>query len=65
MKCLRCNTEMKHYPFNQDLRIFGSEHKPHSFAPITQTPHNPNSVYICNTCGYVEFSTKHCEKSDI
>ena len=65
MKCLRCNGDLKHYPFNIDLRIYGAESKPHPYSPIIQTPHNPHSVYICENCGYVEFSTKDCDTPDI
>ena len=65
MQCLRCKTEMKHYSFNADFRIYGAEHKKHPFSPISQIPHNPNSVYICENCGYMEFSTKECEEPDI
>ena len=65
MKCLRCDTEMKHYPFNANFGIYGAWNKPHPFANETQTPHNPHSVYICDNCGYVELSTKECEDPDI
>lgn len=65
MKCLRCNAEMNHYPCEINFKIFGVKHKPHPFAPQTQTSHNPHSVYICDKCGYIEFSTKDCEKPDI
>ena len=65
MKCLRCQTEMKQYPFNQNLKIHGSCYKPSPFAPEEQRSHNPHSVFICDNCGYMEFSTKACETSDI
>lgn len=65
MKCLRCKTEMKHYPFNQNFKIYGKEHQENLFSPVHQKPHNPRSVYICDNCGYVEFSTNDCEESDI
>ena len=65
MKCLRCKAEMKHYPFNLNLGIYGKEHQDNLFSSIYQEPHNPHSVYVCEECGYVEFSTKDCEKSDI
>ena len=65
MKCLRCNSEMKHYPCNSNFGIYGTCHKPNLLSNKAQTPHNPHSVYICEKCGYVEFSTKYCENSDI
>lgn len=65
MQCLRCKVEMKHYPFNINLSIEGVEHQPHIFSPKTRISHNPRSVYVCDNCGYVEFSTKDCKKSDI
>ncbi len=65
MKCLRCQTEMKQYKFNQNLKIYGSVHKS-SFSSIEQQiSHNPHSVFICDNCGYMEFNIKYCENSDI
>ena len=65
MKCLRCNTEMKHYPIEINFGIYGARHKPHPLSNEKQTSHNPHSVYICDKCGYVELSTKDCKKADI
>lgn len=65
MKCLRCNSEMKHYPCNLNFGIYGDWNKPHPFSNEVQIPHNPHSVFICDNCGYVEFSTKDCDSPDI
>ena len=65
MQCLRCNAEMKHYKFNQNLNIYGCWHKPNPFSTEQQKPHNPHSVYICDNCGYVEFSMKDCDNPDV
>lgn len=65
MKCLRCKIEMKHYKFNHNLGIYGASCKPNLYSPETQYPHNPHSVYVCDNCGCVEFSTKYCEDPDI
>ncbi len=56
---------MKQYPFDQNLKIHGSCYKPNPFAPEEQRSHNPHSVFVCDNCGYMEFSTKACETSDI
>lgn len=63
MKCLRCQTEMKQYQINKELGIVGTEHKEDMFA-TNQTSYNPQSAYICNNCGYVEFNI-HPYKQDI
>ena len=65
MQCLRCQTEMKHYQFDQNLNIHGSWHKPQPFSAEERKSHNPQSVYVCDNCGYMEFSTKTCENPDI
>ena len=65
MNCLRCNKEMKHYVINKDLNIYGSWYKPDSFLTERQKLHNPQSVYVCDSCGYVEFSMNPCENPDI
>lgn len=65
MQCLRCQTEMKHYDFNQDFHIYGAWHQSDSFSAECQKPHNPQSIYVCDNCGYMELSTKPCEESDI
>lgn len=65
MQCLRCKTEMKHYDLNPQINIFGKEHRPNAFSLKNQQPHHIHSVYICDSCGYVEFSTKICENPDI
>lgn len=65
MDCLRCQSKMKHYELNEEFSIYGKEHKINGSSTIGQTPHNPHSVYVCDKCGYVEFSTKICENSDI
>lgn len=65
MECLRCKTKMKHYEFNQDFNIYGSWYKAQPFSTERQKQHNPHSVFICENCGYVEFSTKYCKNPDI
>ena len=65
MQCLRCNTTMKHYKFDTNLNIYGAWHKPNSFLANRQIPHNPQSVYVCENCGYVEFNMHSCENPDI
>lgn len=63
MKCLRCKAEMKQYIVNKNLGIMG----PTQIDPIFrdgrfEIPHNPNSAFICEECGYVEFSMKEYEE---
>lgn len=65
MKCLRCQSEMKHYDFQSTFEIVGSESEPKPFQPIERHYYNPQSVYICKECGYVEFSINPCENPDI
>ena len=65
MECLRCKAEMKHYKFNGDFEIYGKEHTPKIGYARRQLLHNPHSVYVCEKCGYMEFSTKDCENEDI
>lgn len=65
MKCLRCDSEMKQYKLEPPFVICGAEHKPHPFLPKQKTPHNLHSVYICDECGYAEFSTKYCDNPDV
>lgn len=66
MQCLRCNAEMKHYDFQSKFTIAGSVNKPNLFSSTTeQHYYNPQSVYICNECGYVEFSMRPCENPDV
>lgn len=65
MDCLRCGTKMKHYKLNQSFSIYGKEHMEKGYAVTVQTPHNPHSVYECDNCGYVEFSTHECEEPDV
>ena len=65
MQCLRCNTKMKHYQFNQSLNIYGAVHNLQPFLAERREPHNPQSVYICENCGYVEFNMNPCENPDI
>lgn len=65
MKCLRCNAKMKHYELEKIFNIYGAKHKPTPFSNEIQKPHNPRSVFICDECGYVEFSMKECEEPDI
>ena len=64
MKCLRCNTEMKHYPININFGAYGTPQKPHPFSHTTGITHNPHSIFVCDNCGYVELSTKYCEESN-
>ena len=65
MKCLRCGNEMKHYKFNRDFGIYGKEYNPGYHLAMRQDPHNPHSIYECESCGYMELSTKDCEDEDI
>lgn len=65
MKCLRCQSEMKHYDFQSTFKIVGAESKPRPFESQKQHIYNPQSVYICKECGYVEFSISPCENPDI
>ena len=65
MKCLRCQNEMKHYQFNQDFNIYGEWYRPNDFSAKQKNPHNPKSVYVCDNCGYVEFSINPCENPDV
>ena len=65
MKCLRCGNEMKHYKFNRDFGIYGKEYNPGYHLAMRQDPHNPHSIYECESCGYMELSTKDCEVEDI
>ena len=65
MKCLRCNTEMKHYECKPNFLIYGSEHQQNIVTRKKCEPHNIHSIYICDKCGYAEFSTKYCESPDI
>ena len=60
MKCLRCGAEMKQYP--KVIGVYGAEEK--CIGTFRQNPHNINSVYICEECGYAEFSTHECNNSD-
>ena len=65
MKCLRCNTEMNHYKLNKDWQIYGREYNPGNGYAIRQNPHNPQSIYECPECGYLDLSSKYCENEDI
>lgn len=65
MQCLRCKSEMKQYPFKQNMGIYGAWTQPNPFYAEEQKSHNPQSVYICNECGYVEFSIRPCENPDV
>ncbi len=65
MKCLRCNAEMKQYNFNGNWGIYGKEYDPGNGYAIRQNPHNPESIYECPKCGYMELSSKYCENEDI
>lgn len=65
MKCLRCGAEMKHYKWIGYYDVYGKEHKPNAYSPVQQIPHNPQSIYECEECGYCELSTKKCENQDI
>ena len=66
MKCLRCNSEMKHYDVDARINIKGARHQKTPFpSTIDQYYYSPHSVYICRECGYMEFSMKDCEESDI
>lgn len=65
MKCLRCQTEMEQYNINPPMEVFGKWHKPTLYSAETQKSHNIHSVFICEECGYAEFSTKFCNTPDI
>lgn len=65
MKCLRCNTEMNHYKFSRDWRIYGKEYNPGNGYALRREAHNPCSIYECPECGYMELSSKPCENEDI
>ena len=65
MKCLRCGAQMKHYKWQNPYTIYGKEHRPNQFSAIQQEPHNPQSIFECEECGYCELSTKVCEEPDI
>lgn len=65
MNCLRCGNEMKHYKFNRDFGIYGKEYNPGYHLAMRQNPHNPHSIYECESCGYMELSTKDCDVKDI
>ena len=65
MQCLRCKNEMEQYPFNSNLGIYGEEYKAHPGSSVCQQSHNPRSVYVCDHCGYMEFSVNQCEESNI
>ena len=56
---------MKHYQFNQDFNIYGEWYRPNDFSAKQKNPHNPKSVYVCDNCGYVEFSINPCENPDV
>ena len=66
MKCLRCQNEMKYYELEPSIKVQGTLNKSqHPFTPDIMYFHDINSVYICDNCGYTEFSTNICENSDI
>ena len=65
MKCLRCGAEMKQYNFNANLHIYGREYDPGHGRALSQKPHNPQSIFECSECGYMELSSKICENEDI
>ena len=56
---------MKQYKLNRDLGIYGKEYNPGNGYAIRQNPHNPQSIYECPECGYMELSSKRCENEDI
>ncbi len=60
MKCLRCGAEMKQY--SKVIGIYGAEQ--HDMGRYFENPHNINSVYICEECGYAEFSIHECNNPD-
>lgn len=65
MKCLRCQFLMKQYPVNMDFGIWGKWHSPGGNQAEAQLSHNPQSVYICEKCGYVEFNMNECSEYNI
>lgn len=56
MKCLRCDTEMKQCKCTRSLGIYEPQKKPFPFSGTDEPPRNPKSVYVCDNCGYMEFS---------
>ena len=65
MKCLRCGEMMKHYKLNKIFNVYGKEHKNVNYSCVVSEPHNPQSIYECESCGYCELSTKFCEEQDV
>lgn len=59
--CLRCGSEMKHYPLHTKVQFIELPKAPNLLSSNTQTLHGIRSVYVCDTCGYVEFSMRECE----
>lgn len=65
MECLRCGEKMKHYKLNNIFSVYGKLHKEIGYGTEVQKSHNPNSIFVCDECGYCELSMRKCEESDI
>lgn len=65
MKCLRCETEMKHYGLNINFKVYGRVYDPGNGYAMREKMHNPQSVFECPKCGYMELSSLYCENPDI
>ena len=61
MQCLRCGSELKHYPLRTRVEYVESHEAPNLLLPNSQTLHVIRSVYVCDKCGWVEFSMRDCE----
>ncbi len=57
MKCLRCQTEMKQCQVVGNLRLRDIEtNTKYETRNTVQSEYNPQSAYVCNNCGCIEFS---------
>lgn len=65
MECLRCNADMKQYKLNNVFNVYGRWHREIGYATEIQKPHNPQSIFVCDECGYCELSLKECNEPDI
>ncbi len=52
---------MKHYPLHTRVEYVESHEAPNLLLPNSQTLHVIRSVYVCDKCGWVEFSMRDCE----
>lgn len=65
MNCLRCNSKMNHYNLNTHIEVYGAATQRDYFSAEKQEPHNPQSIFICPNCGYVELSMMECPHPDL